>query len=123
MTLYASAADRALVASRELAGGIPRASDVPADGPIILPNVETIDVTAMGEDVFGLNHSVFAVSRDVMEDISVLLRLNLPSPRLTQIRPVPDPPAATLIPIKAAVKYRLLNVAFAAGPSSASHSP
>jgi esterase/lipase superfamily enzyme len=95
MTIYASSADRALVASRQLAGGVPRAGDVPADGPIILPNVETIDVTAMGEDIFGLNHSVYATSRDVMEDISALLRLNLPPPRLVQIRPVPDPPAAT----------------------------
>jgi esterase/lipase superfamily enzyme/Tfp pilus assembly protein PilF len=95
MTIYASSADRALAASRELAGGVPRAGDVPADGPIILANVETIDVTAMGEDIFGLNHSVFADSRDVLEDISALLRLNLPPPRLIQIRPVPEPPAAT----------------------------
>jgi esterase/lipase superfamily enzyme len=63
MTLYASSADRAMVASRKLAGDVPRAGDVPADGPIILPNVETIDVIAMGEDIFGLNHNVFAASR------------------------------------------------------------
>jgi esterase/lipase superfamily enzyme len=94
VTLYASSADRAMVTSRKLAGGVPRAGDVPADGPIILPNVESIDVTAMGEDIFGLNHNVFATSRDVMEDISAILRLNLPPPRLIQIRPVPDPPAA-----------------------------
>jgi esterase/lipase superfamily enzyme/Tfp pilus assembly protein PilF len=93
MTIYVSSADRALAASRRLAGDVPRAGDVPADGPIILPNVETIDVTAMGENIFGLNHSVFAASRDVMEDIAALLKLNLPSPRLIQIRPVPDPPA------------------------------
>ena len=54
-SIYASSADRALIASRELAGGIPRAGDIPAGGPIILPNVETIDVTAMGEDVLGLD--------------------------------------------------------------------
>ena len=94
MTLYASSADRTMALSRTLAGGIPRAGDVPADGPIILPNVETIDVTAVGEDIFGLNHNVFAASRDVMEDISALLRLNLPPPRLTQIRAVPEPPSA-----------------------------
>jgi len=93
MTLYASSADRAMALSRTLAGGIPRAGDVPADGPIILPNVETIDVTAVGEDIFGLNHNVFAASRDVMEDISAMLRLNLPPPRLIQIRAVPDPPS------------------------------
>ena len=94
MTLYASSADRTMALSRTLAGGIPRAGDVPTDGPIILQNVETIDVTAVGEDIFGLNHNVFAASRDVMEDISALLRLNLPPPRLTQIRAVPEPPAA-----------------------------
>jgi esterase/lipase superfamily enzyme len=93
MTLYASSADRALVLSRTLAGGIPRAGDVPPDGPIILPNVETIDVTAVGEDIFGLNHNVFAASRDVMEDIAALLRQNSPPPRLIQIRGVPSPPS------------------------------
>jgi esterase/lipase superfamily enzyme len=93
MTLYASSADRAMVLSRELAGGIPRAGDVPTDGPIILPNIETIDVTAVGNDIFGLNHNVFASSRDVLEDISLLLRVNLPPPRLVQIRAVPGPPS------------------------------
>lgn len=93
MTLYASSADKALALSRRLAGGIPRAGDVPSEGPIILPNLETIDVTAIGEDIFGLNHNTFAASRDVMEDISVLLRLNQPAPRLIQIRGVPEPPS------------------------------
>jgi esterase/lipase superfamily enzyme len=93
MTLYVSSADRAMALSRRLAGGMPRAGDVPAGGPIILPNVETIDVTAVGDDIFGLNHNAFAASRDVMEDISAMFRLNLPSPRLAQIRAVPAPPA------------------------------
>ncbi len=94
MTLYASSADRAMELSRTLAGGVPRAGDVPADGPIVLPNVETIDVTAVGEDIFGLNHNVFAASRDVMEDISALLTQSRPPPRLIQIHAVPDPPSA-----------------------------
>ena len=93
MTLYVSSADRAMEISRALAGGVPRAGDVPSDGPVVLPGVETIDVTAIGSDILGLNHNVFASSRDVMEDIAALLRLNLPSPRLVQIRAVPDPPA------------------------------
>src|SRR5262249_41293048 len=92
ITLYASSADRAMVMSRELAGGIPRAGDVPPTGPIILPGVETIDVTAVGEHIFGLNHNVFAGSRDVLEDIAALLKLNHPPPRLIQIRAVPEPP-------------------------------
>jgi esterase/lipase superfamily enzyme len=93
MTLYASSADRTMALSRALAGGVPRAGDVPAGGPIILPNLETVDVTAVGDDIFGLNHNVFAASRDVMEDISAMLRLNGPPPRLIQIRAVPEPPA------------------------------
>jgi esterase/lipase superfamily enzyme len=94
MTLYASSADKAMMLSRRLAGGVPRAGDVPLDGPIVLPALETIDVTAVGEDIFGLNHNVFAASRDVMEDIGAMLRLNLPSPRLIQIRAAPEPPQA-----------------------------
>jgi esterase/lipase superfamily enzyme len=93
ITLYASSADRAMNLSKRLAGDIPRAGDVPAGGPITLPNVETIDVTAVGEDVLGLNHNVFAASRDVMEDISAILKLNKPPPRLIQIRAVPEPPS------------------------------
>ena len=94
VTLYASSADRILALSRRLAGSVPRAGDVPVDGPLILQNVETIDVTAVGDDIFGLNHDVSAGSRDVLEDISVMLRQNLPPPRLIQIRAVPDPPQA-----------------------------
>jgi len=94
MTLYASSADRAMTLSRTLAGGVPRAGDVPPGGPIVLPSVDTIDVTAVGDDIFGLNHNVFAESRDVLEDISAMLKFGLPPPRLIQIRGVPDPPAA-----------------------------
>ncbi len=93
MTLYASSADRAMTLSRTLAGGKPRAGDVPAGGPIILPNIDTIDVTAIGNDIFGLNHNVFASSRDVLEDISAMLKTGLPPPRLIQIRGAPEPPA------------------------------
>jgi esterase/lipase superfamily enzyme len=57
-----------------------------------MPKIETIDVTAVGEDVFGLNHDAFAASRDVMEDIAASLMLNRPPPRLIQIRGVPEPP-------------------------------
>ena len=94
MTLYASSADLAMKVSRGLAGGIPRAGDVPDEGPIVLPNIETIDVTNVGDDVLGMNHDTFAASRDVMEDIAALLSNKAPPPRPAQIRQVPDPPAA-----------------------------
>ena len=93
MTLYASSADRAMMASWALAGGVPRAGDVPPEGPVVLPDLETIDVSAVGDDILGLNHNVFAASRDVVEDISALLQQNKPSPRLAQIHAAPEPPA------------------------------
>ncbi|UOK72523.1 alpha/beta hydrolase [Ancylobacter polymorphus] len=93
MTLYASAADRALAVSRGLAGGVPRAGDVPTTGPVLVPGIETIDVTAVGSDILGLNHNAFAASRAVLEDIGSMMRLNQPPPRLVQIRAVPEPPS------------------------------
>jgi esterase/lipase superfamily enzyme len=94
MTLYASSADRALVASR-IPARVPRAGDVPAQGPIILPSMETIDVTAMGDEIFGLNHNVFATTRAIVDDMKILLSTGKrpPNERLAQIRPVPELPA------------------------------
>lgn len=95
ITLYASSADKALAASRRLAGEL-RAGDIGPDGPIVLENMQTIDVTAIGEEFLGLNHNVFAASRDVIDDISLLLTKGLrpPDQRLRQIRPFPEPPEA-----------------------------
>ncbi|MYM68355.1 alpha/beta fold hydrolase [Pseudoduganella sp. FT55W] len=73
MTLYASSSDRALLASRKLAGNIPRAGDVPAEGPLVIDGIDTIDVTAVGTELLGLNHDVFASSRPIMSDIGILL--------------------------------------------------
>jgi esterase/lipase superfamily enzyme len=93
MTLYASSVDKALVASREVAGGIPRAGDVPPQGPIVLPTMETIDVTAVGGETLGLNHDTFASSHPVLDDIGNLLTEDprrLPNRRLIEIRGVPE---------------------------------
>lgn len=91
ITLYASSADKALQASRQLAGVL-RAGDIGDDGPIVLDNVQTIDVTAMGEEILGLNHNVFAASRNLIDDIRLLLTKGLrpPDQRLSQIRPFPE---------------------------------
>ena len=90
LTLYASSNDRALVVSRNVAGGISRAGDVPAGGPIVLPGLETIDVSSMGEEMFGLNHNTFAAARSLIDDIFILLTKGDRAPRLRQIRPVPE---------------------------------
>lgn len=88
MTLYASSSDRALTLSKMLTRGIARAGDIIDDKPIILPGLESIDVTAIGEEFLGLNHNTFASTRSVMNDIGLLLR-GLSSPRLSEVRGMP----------------------------------
>jgi esterase/lipase superfamily enzyme len=72
MTLYASRSDRALVLSGKLAQGF-RAGDVRDGKPIVLADLDTIDVSMLGEEMLGLNHTKFAERRELMQDIKVLL--------------------------------------------------
>jgi len=92
LTIYASAADRALVVSKEKAGGVPRAGDVPTNGPLILTGFDTIDVTAVGDDMFALNHGTFSSSRSVIDDIGRLLKSGIrpPDVRSPQVRGIPE---------------------------------
>ena len=97
MTLYASSADRALLASKEAARNMPRAGDVPSYGPVELPGIDTIDVTALGDEMFGLNHDYFASKRSLIDDISGALEGHRPpSSRMKQIHPVPESPPPPL---------------------------
>jgi esterase/lipase superfamily enzyme len=73
VTLYCSANDRAMAASRRVAGGIPRAGDVPAEGPIVIAGIDTIDVTQTSTDVLALNHSTYAERSALLNDIGLLL--------------------------------------------------
>lgn len=93
LTLYASSKDRALQASAMLAR-FPRAGDVPKQGPVILAGLDTIDVSAIGDEFLGLNHSEFATNRAVMNDIKLLLEDGKRPPRLSEIRQVPERPAS-----------------------------
>jgi len=89
-TLYASSADKALAASKLLAI-YPRAGDVPNNGlPVILPGLDTIDVTAIGDEFLGLNHTEFATNRAVMDDLKILLESRRRASRLTEIRAYPE---------------------------------
>ncbi|MBW7968519.1 alpha/beta hydrolase [Bradyrhizobium sp. BR 10289] len=92
-TLYASSVDKALKASAEL-NDFPRAGMVFANGPVLLPNLDTIDVTAIGDEILGLNHTVFATNRAVMDDLKLLLIKGMKLPRLSQVRQFPEPPLA-----------------------------
>ncbi len=74
LTLYASANDRAMQAARRVAGGIPRAGDVPLEGPIIIEGIDTIDVTQTSLDYLALNHSIYAEKSALLNDIGLLLQ-------------------------------------------------
>ena len=74
VTLYCSSNDRAMAAARRVAGGVPRAGDVPADGPIVLAGIDTIDVSQTSTDYLALNHSSYAEKGALLNDISLLLQ-------------------------------------------------
>lgn len=74
VTLYAASNDRALNVSRRFNGGVPRAGDVPATGPMILPGIDTIDVTGAGLDGLYLNHSSYAENNALLADIGLIIQ-------------------------------------------------
>lgn len=73
LTLYVSSNDRAMEAARRF-WGTARAGDVPRQGPLIIGGIDTIDVTATSTDIFALNHSGYASSPALLNDIELLLR-------------------------------------------------
>lgn len=81
VTLYAAANDRAMIASRRFWGGVPRAGDVPETGPVIVPGVDTIDVTAINTDMWSLNHSGYAEKTTLLDDIRQLIQTGKRPPK------------------------------------------
>lgn len=73
-TLYASSKDLAMRASRVWHRGQARAGDVPPEGPLVVRGAYTIDATYLGTDVLAVNHSGYAESRELINDISLLFR-------------------------------------------------
>lgn len=82
VTLYAAGNDRALTVSRNFYGGVPRAGDVPATGPLVLPGIDTIDVSASSMDSLGLNHSGYAENNALLQDIAALIATGTRPPKL-----------------------------------------
>jgi esterase/lipase superfamily enzyme len=74
VTLYCSANDRAMEAARRVAGGIPRAGDVPSEGPLVIAGIDTIDITQTSTDYLALNHSIYAERSALLADIGLLLQ-------------------------------------------------
>ncbi|MGQ0458002.1 MAG: alpha/beta hydrolase [Hyphomicrobium sp.] len=79
VTLYAASNDRALYYSGQF-WGVPRAGDVPSSGPMIVPDIDTIDVTAVSTDSLGINHSGYAENPELLKDIKALIQAGVRPP-------------------------------------------
>jgi esterase/lipase superfamily enzyme len=92
ITLYASSADKALMVSKAKAGGVPRAGDISEIGPLLIAGVDLIDVTVLGEDMFAMNHGIFASNRSVLDDLGRLVttRTRPPHVRTPTLQRMPD---------------------------------
>ena len=84
VTLYASANDRALQASKRIHGS-PRAGDI-GPGMIVEPGLETIDASSIDTDFLG--HSYFAQSRPLLTDLEILISAKLKAGRRPQLSAV-----------------------------------
>ncbi|MFM9850147.1 MAG: alpha/beta hydrolase [Hyphomicrobiaceae bacterium] len=73
VTLYASQNDLALWASIRFHRGTNRAGFVSRSGPAIFRDIDSIDITAIGTDVFSNGHSEY-VRKEVLNDIALLFR-------------------------------------------------
>ena len=75
LSLYTSANDKAMASARAV-HGYPRAGDS-AGGPLLVPGIETIDVTPANRSFLG--HSYFGESDAVASDLGLLLNRGLPA--------------------------------------------
>lgn len=75
VTLYASSNDEALVMSKKI-HGYPRAGETGRDNIIVMPGIDTIDVS--GADTSLLGHSYYGDSDTVLTDLAQLLREEKP---------------------------------------------
>lgn len=86
VTLYASAKDRALIASKKV-HAFPRAGDA-GESLIIVDGLDTVDATEVTTGFLG--HSYFAENESVMADIFYLLHKRLPANRRVSLQQVTD---------------------------------
>jgi esterase/lipase superfamily enzyme len=71
VTLYSSQNDRAIRLSRNLRS-LERAGD--SSPPIVMNHLSTVDVTAVGREMFGLGHSYFATTSKVFRDLYYIIQ-------------------------------------------------
>ena len=76
VTIYAASTDLALLASKSIRKNYVRLGDVgPAGpaGPVVVPGVDTIDVSAVGAEILALNHNIYARNLGVLDDLARLM--------------------------------------------------
>ncbi|MGH9577223.1 MAG: alpha/beta hydrolase, partial [Terriglobales bacterium] len=76
VTLYASTADRALAIAGD-AHKVPRAGES-GEFVVVLPGVDTVDVSAVGGGWFTFGHSYYGENRAVLGDLYQLIHHNTP---------------------------------------------
>lgn len=74
ITLYASSVDKALGFSVKWNGDKRAGFIQKSFGPLTFPGIKTIDVSALGDDMFGFNHDTFRTKRTVLDDIGQIMR-------------------------------------------------
>jgi hypothetical protein len=68
-----------------------RAGDVLNGMRTIAEGVDAIDVTAIVDEIFGLDHDMFAAKRSLINDIGLVLQgRRPPNSRLAEIRSMPE---------------------------------
>jgi esterase/lipase superfamily enzyme len=72
LTLYASRNDLALQLSKNLFARLARAGDIPTEGIVVVPGVESIDVSQTSTSVFKLNHSDFGDRPHLITDMQLM---------------------------------------------------
>jgi hypothetical protein len=73
------------------------------EGPYLVDGIETIDVSAVGDDMLGLDHSTFS-ERAVLEDVGHLIT---PIEGFGRLRPEQRLPTLKFVPDAVHVKYWL----------------
>jgi esterase/lipase superfamily enzyme len=76
VTLYASSKDGAMQLSRNVHSKEWRAGDVLPTGPVIVKGIESIDISNISTDWLALNHSTYAESKELLNDIWQLMSVD-----------------------------------------------
>jgi esterase/lipase superfamily enzyme len=92
VTIYASSADKALLVSKRKASGSRMGYIEAGQPPNFVKGMETIDVTAVGDDMLALNHGTYSGSRSVLDDLGRIIASGTHPPhvRSPTLRSMPD---------------------------------